>query len=400
MKKSLMVLAASTMLLFAACNKEDNNGYTINGDKITFGMSMDDAQDQGKQAFHGPYKMIYFTEGDQIFVNHTPYAVVPQADPDMVGTTNTYSHLAHVTANISEDGRYDFMYPAGVLQYDGTNYTATFPNNVQALNGAMSNMFDNSIIVDPDYSVLPIWPMYFGIEDIENFSGRVILKHACAFISPNFTYGPSWANKVFKPITGVTYDGATVACPEMYIYDARIKSNIPLYGPARLNYSNPQNPVMQITGAMPASGYQVLAFTAPANARIAEGNGQQEQLNVAGIVPIAPAENDNSKSFEISFTFTADLPVATADGGTTTRTFYMFFKTNPTTTYAPIKRNNRYWMEVNFQTLGNSTVTYTDGLEAYTRNKGGEITFGNGTLYISSDMNAVNSYIAAHRVVE
>jgi len=399
MKKSLMVLAASTMLLFAACNKEDNNGYTINGDKITFGMSMDNAQDQGKQALHGDYKMIYFTTGDQIFVNHTPYAVFPQADPEDESTNNNYSYSAHVTANISDNGRYDFMYPYGVLQYDGTDYTATFPNNVQALNGATSNMFDNSIIVDPDYSVLPIWPMYFGIEDIEHFSGRVILKNTCAFISPTFTYGAAWANKVFKPITGVTY-GPNASSPVMNIYDARMKSNIPLYGAAKLNYSNPQNPVMQITSAMPASGYQVLAFTAPANARIIEGNGEQEQVNVAGIVPIAPANNENAKSFEFSFTFTADLPVATADGGTTTRTFYMFFRTIPMTTTAPIVRNNRYWMEVNFQTYPYSTVTYTDGLEAYTTNKGGEIQFPNGTLYISSDMNAVNTYIAAHRVVE
>ena len=56
MKKSLMVLAASAVILFAACNKEENNGYTINGDQITFGVGSGIPQDEGKQSFSGRFK--------------------------------------------------------------------------------------------------------------------------------------------------------------------------------------------------------------------------------------------------------------------------------------------------------------------------------------------------------
>lgn len=394
-----MIFAASTMLLFAACNKEENNGYTINGDKITFGLSMDDPQDQGKQAFYGRYKIVYFTEGDQIYVNNTPCNVMPQADPDWTGTTNAFSPYARVTADVSATGRYDFIYPAAVLQYDGTNYGATFPSMIQALSGYNNNMLDETLIrLEGDE--LPIWPMYYGIDDLNNVSGQIVLKNACAFLSPNFTYGPNWANKVFKPITGVQY-GEDIACPDMNIYDGRIKSNIKLYGDAVLDYTNMNNPLMVVTDNMPAGGYQVLRFTSPQGSTITESVSNNEILNVAGLIPIAPFEDSTTtKSFQMAFSFYLTLDVLNADSTVTPTMYYLCFISDTNTTIRPIYRNHRYWMEINFQTLGNTTVTYEDGLENYTTNKGGLIHFGNGDLYVTSNLQNFRDFVDTYGLTE
>lgn len=395
MKKSLMIFAASTMLLFAACNKEESNGYTINGDKITFGLNMDDTQSSDKQTFAGNYKQIWFNSNDQIYVNQVAYNVVPQVSEDYFESTTSVSPLAKVTASISADGRYDFVYPANAIQFDGTNYTATFPAQVQALNGATFNTFDNNLIrlVGDE---LPIWPMYYGITDIANQHNRIVLKNACAFLSPVFIYGPNWANKVFAPLTGVSY-GANSPCPNFYLHEGRIMSNIKLHGAAHLDYSNMNQPIMVVDDAMPTSGRQVVLFTAPANQTIRENQNNTEVQNIAGIIPIAPAQNFDTKNFRMAFSFWTNLEIPASDGvAAHTETIVMCFVTNASETTNPIMRNNRYAMEVNFQTLGENFGGYEGGLDTYVQNRGGIIHFGNGDLWVGSTVEGARAFLATY----
>lgn len=399
-----MIFAASTMLLFAACNKEENNGYTINGDQITFGMGMGEFQDEGKQSFNGEYKRIYFTTGDQILVNATAYGVYPQAS-SVAGTSSEFSPLASVTATASADGRYDFMYPAGIFTVNEGTYTAFFPQHIQALAGnAVDNNIDNIAA-----NRRPIWPMYFGVANIDNFSGRVILKNAAAFLSPSFIYGPAWANVVLAPLTGAQYgtiDGTNYACPTLNVVDGVIKSNQKLWGNATLNYSNISSPKMEMVETLSGNARDVLYFDCPANTTVVEGSSSnnQEMTNVCGIIPVAPMMNNDTKTFQVRVALYVDVPINNVN----TRVFICYTSSENEVEEFQVKRARRYMMPINIQTVGDdfdNSYTYVGGSAQYATNVAGNgavINFYNdqnqvnSTVFVTTNITSFNTYVAAN----
>ncbi len=344
-----MVLAASTLILFAACKKEENKGYTVNGDKITFGVGMDSRTDDGKQSFNGEYKRIYFTSGDQMFVNNAQYSVIPMASPEnFPGSTNEFSPAGRVTVDVNPSGSYNFIYPAAIFNENAGVYTATFPAEVNLLNG---NAVNNEFSLIPE-DLRPIWPMALGIEDIATFYGDVILKNAVAFLSPNFIYGPAWCNVAFSRFTGVTYGtvgDVTTPCPVLTVKDVVIRSSRKLTGEATLNMDSPEFPKMVMNGTLSGNARDVVVCHSPENTIITENNGtNQELLNIAGILPVAPMPEE-TKFFQMNIYLECDLDVV--DAMTPTR-FYLKFVTNEARTLDPDLRSKRYKLNDNYQTIG------------------------------------------------
>lgn len=389
MKKSLMILAASTMILFAACNKEENNGYTINGDKITFGVTVTNPQDEGKQALNGENKMIYFTTGDQIIINGTACNVTPVAHPAFPTSNGSYSPVGQMTADVSSTGAYSFVYPASIFTNDGGVYRATFPRLARAINGQLGST--DFAEIDPVYR--PIWPMYYGIDDISNHNGMVELENACTFISPEIKYGPAWATAVFGPLSHQNYgddgNGNYVPSPTLQITDGALWSNLKLHGPAHLDVTNGEMVMDEVV----AGQFDTLIWGAPQNAFVNDGHqAGLEQSTIVGIIPLAPANNGNSKSFKMALTFRASV-----EG----QTYYMLFISREKTTTAALERNIRNYLRLDFDNIRQGTqasiVSYEGGVDNYANNVAtncGHITFNNrGDLYVAARASALQPYI-------
>lgn len=406
MKKSLMIFAASSMLLFAACNKEENNGYTINGDQITFGVGMDSDQTDGKQSFNGEYKKIYFTTGDQMLINGNLATVNPVANNRYPGSSAAFSPLARVTTGVSANGSYDFMYPATDFTIDENGvYNAYFPQRVQALSGNAANN-DFSLI---DANLKPLWPMYAGIEDINSFNSRqVLMRNACSWLSPSFIYGPAWANFVFGPLTGLTYgsndeNGTRISCPTMTVINGLIISNHKVWGSAHLDYSDRIAPKMVMDDVFngEVEMFDTINFASPANALVVEGYNSQtsnEMMNVAGIIPVAPMQY-GAKKFGVVSCFVVTLPID-VDGEVVDTPVYVAFASNVKAVDTEIERNKRYMLETNFQTVDGdeSEATYMNGTaERYAAavldGEGAEIQLTNGVLYLSTSADNANRYV-------
>lgn len=381
MKKYTMIFAASAMLLFAACNKTEDKGYTINGDKITFGIGMDQIRNNDKQNFNGEYKRIYFTSDDQAQINGDVSDVNPRGGSPSVE--------ASVTATVNPNGTYHLFYPLGAYDAITENAgaytaTATFPSEVILLNGAENNHFSNWA------AMKPVWPMYEFIDVNDESTYDHLMLNAVSFLAPNVIYGPAWANVVFGPITGIeNYNNNT--CPMMNVTDVVINSNnLNLTGSATLNYSNPRRPIMVMTGDADNGGTitcHAQSLTNPGERGYAEvvasasttGSANQEVLNVIGIVPIAPVNNVDDKDLQVTVYFNVTL-------GSTT--YYYKFVSDRKTTDVAFQRNLRNFLQINFQTIGdggNGQFAYganaTDGFYE-------SITFsgntGNGVLYRST----------------
>lgn len=312
MKKNLMILAASTMLLFAACNKEEGNGYVINGNKITFGVGVDAPQMDGKQAYYGVDGRIFFTSGDQMFVNNTAYAVMPQTSDQARYShyTNSWSGLAKVTSEVSENDAYEFIYPASIFNYRNDRYEATFPNQIQLVNPAANNDFS----VPPAYvnDNHPIWPMYFNIPDLQQFGGNIVLKNTTAFLCPTFQYTANWASEILAPVATQiagqdVYYNADNAAPALTLLEGGIMSNIPLYGDAYLNTTTPSAPVMTMLPNSNTSLYN-LTFGAAGNVQVFD-NPSATHSDQVGLIPVAPTDANapETKSIKMWAHFTTTI---------------------------------------------------------------------------------------------
>jgi hypothetical protein len=396
MKKSLMVLAASAAILFAACNKEENNGYTINGDQITFGVGSGIPQDEGKQSFSGAFKRIYFTTGDQMYVNGAVTDVRPQQASNATGSTANFSPFAKVTVTASSTGSYDFVYPFNTMTPGDNGYTATFPSGVQALNGNALNNDFNAPTNYPLYFVQPIWPMYAHLASINDFTGQVQMLNTTTFISPSFIYGPDWANEVFSELTNVTY-GEGTPCPVLNIADGRIRSNFRLNGPAHLDVTVPTWPVMVMDA--PDASYQAnpyeIYFAAHEGAVVTDGTETVgESQNIAGIIPIAPIENRSEKKFRMF------LGLNTTINGTT---YYLLFRTKTATRTATLERNIRYFLSVNMQTIGTALGDVAVKAPNYASDvvtNYSYIDFPNGRLFVTTNSGLLTSIREANWVNE
>ena len=372
MKKYSMIFAACAMVLFAACNKEEEKAYTVNGDMVTFNMGMDVIQNNDKQSYNGEQKRIFFTSDDQVIVNGTVCDVTPYPS-HIVGSNSTWSNRAKVTVPMAANNQYDFYYPAAVYNDLSSSkvsfgYGSTFPEEVVMLNGAQRN--DISTWTN---GMVPVWPMYFRIPDLNNFSGIPEILNAVSFISPAITYGPAWCNEAFAPVTGAA-NFTNENCPTLYVTDVIVTSSENLAGDAYLNNSNPNNPKMVLydneatTIVCHAQGAnQGEQGAAQVTATTGASSTSQEVINVLGIVPIPPMENLDSKSWQMQVYFHVDL---IPEGETTPVTYYYVFTTNEVQQSDPLMRSKRNWLQVNFQTVGTGWPQQTaDG-----------INFANGTL--------------------
>lgn len=361
MKKNLMILAASTMLLFAACNKEEGNGYVINGNKITFGVGVDAPQMDGKQAYYGVDGRIFFTSGDQMFVNNTAYAVMPQTSDQARYShyTNSWSGLAKVTSEVSENDAYEFIYPASIFNYNNDRYEATFPNQIQLVNPSANNDFS----VPPAYvnDNHPIWPMYFNIPDLQQFGGNIVLKNTTAFLCPTFQYTANWASEILAPVASViageeVYYNADNAAPALTLLEGGIMSNIPLYGNAYLNTTNPSAPVMTMLPDGNTSLYD-LTFGAAGNVQVYD-NPNATHSDQVGLIPVAPTSNTNApetKTLKMWAHFTTTLANEVVNVTIITKTGEAAMD---------LVRNGVYTLYVDMRTT--SDVTYNPGTNAAT----------------------------------
>lgn len=402
MKKSLMVLAASALILFAACKKEENNGYTINGDKITFGVGINDAQNADKQSYNGLAQRIYFTTGDSIFVNGVDCLVRPQAIPTL-GTnenwsayaTAEFSPYALITSDVSTNGSYEFVYPVKVFTHNAESdaYTTTFPTSVRLLNHAVENNDFNTILPDPQhglFSYVPVWPMYYKIQNINTFEGNVVLQNACSFLAPRVRYAGLFAQRVFAPITGETYwsedgTGITATAPALNVLDGFIISSIKMTGAAHLDRNGAEDggPLMVMDDEIDATtGRDLLHFDVDGEGMtiypVVEG---QDGMNIVGMFPVAPAENRRAKSFQIALTMGVDINNVH---------YYIGFISNEGTTNRGYYRNERNFLHVDFTSTAfqETDPVYTNGIDNFRTNHGGEIVFNNGKFFISSNWSA------------
>ncbi len=398
MKRTFILLAASAMLL-AACNKEESgNGYTIQGDKITFGVGVDSIQGEGKPTYRYEYGGVWFRDGDSMFVNGAAYGITPIASSSYPDSNYVRSPLASVTANLSASGAYDFVYPASQFSVGANGqYNATFKKWIEA-----PNYYSNSCNIGlPDYydnDANCLWPMYAGIANLANFRGNLRMLNACAFLSPRILYGPEWANVVLSPLSGVTYgadaSGNYTACPTIRSFglDGVIFSNQKLWGATHLDYSNPLNPVMVMDEAVDAtSGRDTMVFSGTASNYINEntatqGGGNAGMTNILGIIPIAPAERNDEKTFRVAVMLWIDDFPFNYQGTTVRQPLYLLFLSNESSTTSQIKRNNQYMLDINMQTASNYQYmhgTAENYAAAVINGADSGMRFSNGTLYVS-----------------
>lgn len=386
MKKTLITMAACGVLLFAACEKGNKGYYTIEGDRITFDIAADAPNEGDKRAFSGEMKRIFFTTGDQMYVNGEVCNLYPFAT--VIGGNSSFSPGARVSATLSADGSYEFVFPATDVAPDAAGaYWAELPKNVIGVNGAQRR---NDFCSDGTYDA-PVWPLYYKVSDLDE-EDDVVLRSACAFISPLINYGPNWSRKVFRPITGGDYgapvtNDSVVPSPVINVENGWIFSDgMDLCGEGIINVADPAYPIFQTVNSTESN--RCIAFRAPANTTVIDNvvNATgQEVRNVVGIIPVPPAENNAVKKFKIYVNANVTL------NGTT---YYMTYITKwkgREDVPVVVWRNHRYFLGMNWETLKVNEMPdnacYAAGsAEAYvaaiSTTTGGKLEFAGGDLYV------------------
>lgn len=358
------------MLLLAGCDKRTPEFYTVQGDTITFNLSAADPSDGGKQSFNGVDRRVYFTTGDQMYVNGVVSDVHPRPTAAFLGSSASYSPLAHVSAAVARNGIYRFVYPASDVEIAGSGYRAVFPRKVDALKDDYADN-DFSGMGDSVYAA-PVWPMYFGTSDLSREEG-IAMKNTCAFLSPSITYGPAWANAVFRRIStggsyGMQWDSTYRPAPDLAMVRGAIISDlVPLSGSAHLNAVNPDEPFMVMDrGAFSTS----VVFRCPAGSVCVDNvvPGNENVANCAGIIPTATISNNSSKGFMLAMCLDAEI-----EG----ETFYLLYVSSVKYTTSPIERNRRYNMNINLRDV--EMHDYEDGMLYFAKvysSKGSRVVFG------------------------
>lgn len=352
MKKYTVILAAFAMLAFAACNKEQEKGYSLNDNgTVNFTIGCTAPENNAKQSFNGERMRIFFTSNDQIMVNGQTYDVNPKPT-SVAGTNNTMSNRASVM-NVPNSTDYAFYFTAATYTVRANGeYEVNMLPEVNLLGNGVSNPFDADN---------QAWPMYaYWNQPLEDLTENgIMLLNAVGVISPTVIYGPEWCDAAFATLAGVTSFNAS-ECPELRVNHVVIKSNQKLTGTATLNTTNPNNPYIVMDGTLSAGELdQVICHvTNPQN--MIPTAGEQQVLNVIGNLPIAP--NVWQPTYQM------DLYLEVVINGTT---YYYMFETNTVTHNFATARSMRDWLAVNFQTVGN---------ELPAPNADGSITFGNGVL--------------------
>ena len=122
MKKYFVILAVSSLIVFAGCKKENTNqAYSIEGNKIVMNIAGEIPTDNPtKQAWSGERLRIFFNSGDQININGTEHSLscYPSNIP---GTSTSVSNYARVSCDLADD--YHLFYPANIYNVTPDNST-------------------------------------------------------------------------------------------------------------------------------------------------------------------------------------------------------------------------------------------------------------------------------------
>ena len=332
MKKYLVMLAASSLLVFAGCQKESaQKPYTIEGNQVVFNIAGEaPSNDNEKQTINGG-KFLLFNTGDQILINGVESTVSCYRYNN--SGSDAVSAYAKVSAATADD--YTFYYPAQVFTAGDVagEFIVNMPNHVSLVpNSSMYNF--------AGLAYAPAWPLYAHITAAEmetptaattTGEGTLFqLKNTYAVLVPAIDYSFTWANQVFGGNWETDDD-----CPQLHVTNVVVYANKKITGPATINATDPTAPELQMTTAL-ASGYDKIICDLDGELVLnADVNITRYLGNVS--IPPLPART----------TFKADIYfyIINADN---TRTYYKYSSKTATSTF-PSLRTNKDYMKFNFK---------------------------------------------------
>jgi len=345
MKKYFVILAVSSLIVFAGCKKENTNqAYSIEGNKIVMNIAGEIPTDNPtKQAWSGERLRIFFNSGDQININGTEHSLscYPSNIP---GTSTSVSNYARVSCDLADD--YHLFYPANIYTVTPDNSTtpATYVATV-ALPGEVSLINNDAMVNFASMNNVPVWPLYTHLNDAAlhptttttgattEDGARFELKNAVAIIAPEIIYAQEWAEVVF----GGTY--ATPAdCPTLYVTDVVITCNEhSLHGASTLNTADPTAPYLMMDDTI-ANGTNNKIVCHLDNPKVITGQAGVNQMlgNVAAPV------------MYMNHTFQVNIYFYTVIDGTTT---YYKYQSRQGRNILPLRRSYRTFFDFNFQTI-------------------------------------------------
>lgn len=251
MKKYLVMLAASSLLVFAGCQKESaQKPYTIEGNQVVFNIAGEaPSNSNDKQTINGG-QFLFFNTGDQILINGVASTASCYRYNGL--GSDAVSPYAKVVAATADD--YTFYYPAQLFTEGDVagQYVVNMPNHVSLVpNSTMYNF--------AGLAYAPAWPLYAHITAAEmetptaattTGEGTLFqLKNTYAVLCPAIDYSFAWANQVF----GANWE-ADAECPQLHITNVVIYANRKVTGPAKINATNPTAPELEMLTAL-TSGY-------------------------------------------------------------------------------------------------------------------------------------------------
>ena len=251
MKKYLVMLAASSLLVFAGCQKESaQKPYTIEGNQVVFNIAGEaPSNSNDKQTINGG-QYLFFNTGDQILIN----GVASTASCYRYNSlgSDAVSPYAKVVAATADD--YTFYYPAQLFTEGDVagQYIVNMPNHVSLVpNSSMYNF--------AGLAYAPAWPLYAYISaaDMETPTEATTtgegtlfqLKNTYAVLCPAIDYSFAWANQVF----GANWE-TDAECPQLHVTNIVIYANKQITGPATINATDPTAPVLEMSTEL-TSGY-------------------------------------------------------------------------------------------------------------------------------------------------
>ena len=332
MKKYLVMLAASSLLVFAGCQKESTQKpYTIEGNQVVFNIAGEaPSNDNEKQTINGG-KFLLFNTGDQILINGVESTVSCYRYNN--SGSDAVSPYAKVVAAVADD--YTFYYPAQIFTEGDVagQYVVNMPNHVSLVpNSSMYNF--------AGLAYAPAWPLYAHITAAEmetptaattTGEGTLFqLKNTYAVLVPAIDYSFTWANQVFGGNWETDDD-----CPQLHVTNVVVYANKKITGPATINATDPTAPELQMSTAL-ASGYDKIICDLDGELVLnADVNITRYLGNVS--IPPLPART----------TFKADIYfyIINADN---TRTYYKYSSKTATSTF-PSLRTNKDYMKFNFK---------------------------------------------------
>ena len=342
MKKYFVILAVSSLIVFAGCKKENTNqAYSIEGNKIVMNIAGEiPTNNPTKQAWSGERLRIFFNSGDQININGTEHSLscYPSNIP---GTSTSVSNYARVSCDLADD--YHLFYPANIYTVTPDNSTspATYVATV-ALPGEVSLINNDAMVNFASMNNVPVWPLYTHLNDAAlhptttgtttEDGARFELKNAVAIIAPEIIYAQEWAEVVF----GGTY--ATPAdCPTLYVTDVVITCNEhSLNGASTLNTADPASPYLVMDDTI-ANGTN--------NKIVCHLDNPKEITGQAGVNQMLG--NVAAPVMYMNHNFQVNIYFYTVIDGTTT---YYKYQSRQSRNILPLRRSYRTFFDFNFQT--------------------------------------------------